>query len=342
VIEGKGRGIARLTACAWISVVAASAAAAQGSEHEPDAARQSRDDAWWTGPILAAGANTLPKGHALIEPYVFSIISQGRYDEDGHRQGGPRRQSYGSLTYMLYGLVDDVTVGVIPRFGYNDVSVGEDSSGVQLGDFMVQGQYRFTQFREGSRVPTISLVIAETLPTGKYDRLRTRPADALGSGAYTTTFSLYSQSFLWMPNGRIMRTRLNVSYSIPDTVSVEDVSAYGTTQGFRGQARPGRVFLVNSAWEYSLTRSWVLALDVVYQHDERTTLSGFDFAPPGSNAQAIPVHRDFGWGEVFTLAPAVEYNWNSRMGVIVGTIFTVAGRNASANVIPVAAINMVF
>jgi hypothetical protein len=342
VIDGKARRFAYLTMCAGIGLVAASAVAAADPDSGPDTQRQSRDDAWWTGPILAAGANTLPRGHALIEPYVFSIISQGRYDEDGHRHGGPRRHSYGSLTYMLYGLVDDVTVGVIPRFGYNNVSVGQDSSGVQLGDFMVQGQYRFTQFREGSRVPTVSLVIAETLPTGEYDRLGTRPANALGSGAYTTTVSLYSQTYLWMPNGRIMRTRFNVSYSLPDTVSVEDVSIYGTAQGFRGQAKPGRVLLVNSAWEYSLTRSWVLALDVVYEHDERTTLSGFDFAPPGSNAQPLPVNRDFGSGEVFTLAPAVEYNWNSRMGVIVGTIFTVAGRNASASVIPVAAINMVF
>jgi hypothetical protein len=342
VVNGRAGRIVRLTVCAWIGAVASNTAAAEDAGSGTDMPRQSRDDAWWTGPILAAGANTLPKGHALIEPYVFSVISQGHYDDGGHRRGGPPRQSYGSLTYMLYGLVDDVTVGVIPRFGYNNVSGGPDSSGVQLADFMIQGQYRFTQFREGSRVPTVSLVIAETLPTGKYDRLGARPSDALGSGAYTTTVSLYSQYFLWMPNGRIMRTRLNVSYSIPDTVSVEDVSVYGTAQGFRGHARPGRVFLVNSAWEYSLTRSWVLALDVVYEHDDRTTLSGFDLSPSGGASQALPVHRDFGWGEVFTLAPAIEYNWNSRMGVIVGAIFTAAGRNASANVIPVAAINMVF
>jgi len=49
-----------------------------------------------------------------------------------------------------------------------------------------------------------------------------------------------------------------------------------------------------------------------------------------------------GSSEVFTLAPAVEYNWSSSMGVIVGTVFTAAGRNASANIVPVAAINMVF
>lgn len=42
------------------------------------------------------------------------------------------------------------------------------------------------------------------------------------------------------------------------------------------------------------------------------------------------------------LAPAVEYNFNSRVGLIVGTVFTAAGRNASATLVPVAALNMVF
>ncbi len=90
--------------------------------------RQSRDDAWWTGPILAAGASTLPQGHTLIEPYVFNVRSRGRYDDNGTRQPSPRRDSYGSLTYMLYGVADGFTAGVIPRFGYNDLRNGPDSS----------------------------------------------------------------------------------------------------------------------------------------------------------------------------------------------------------------------
>jgi hypothetical protein len=300
-----------------------------------DIPRQSRDDAWWTGPILAAGASTLPKGHWLVEPYLFDIISQGRYDADGHRNASPRRHSVGSLTYILYGLVDGVTVGVIPRFGYNDVSTGPDSSGIGLADFTLQAAYRLATFREGARVPTMSVVLQQSLPTGKYDRLGSRPSDGLGSGAYTTTLSLYSQYFLWMPNGRILRTRLNFSYAVSDTVSLEDVSVYGTSDGFRGHARPGRSFVVGSAWEYSVTRNWVLALDLVYQHDTSTSLRGLDGA-------GTPVRTDFGSSESFTLAPAIEYNWNSRMGVIVGALFTADGRNTSAAVAPVVAVNMVF
>jgi hypothetical protein len=307
-----------------------------------DVVRQSRDDAWWTGPILAAGASTLPEGHTLIEPYVFDVMSRGRYDDNGNHHAGPHRDSYGSLTYVLYGVTDGFTAGLIPRFGYNDVRNGPDSSRVAVGDFTLQGTFQLTQFKEGSWIPTMSIVLQEILPAGKYDRLGTRPSDGIGSGAHTTSLGLNSQYLLWMPNGRILRTRFNISYAFSDAVTVEDVSVYGTSQGFRGHAHPGRVFVVDSAWEYSVTSNWVLAIDIAYEHDTRATLNGIMPAPAGSTLPPTGIQRDFGSSEVFTLAPAVEYNFNSRIGLIVGTLFTAAGRNASATVAPVAALNMVF
>ena len=53
---------------AWLLLSASAAAAAE----------QSREDAWWTGPMLAPNAASLPQGHALIEPYLFDVISDER------------------------------------------------------------------------------------------------------------------------------------------------------------------------------------------------------------------------------------------------------------------------
>jgi hypothetical protein len=297
--------------------------------------RQSLDDAWWTGPIIAAGAGTLPQGHALVEPYLFDAIRYGRYDRNGNEQSASRTHSYGSLTYMLYGVTDRFTAGLIPTFGYNDVSEGRDSSGIQAGDLTLQGQYRLSQFREGSFIPTSSLVIQQTLPTGKYDRLGTDVNDGLGAGAHTTTLALYSQYYFWMPNGRILRSRFNVAYALSDSVDVEEVSVYGTSAGFRGTARPGDVLTINSAWEYSITRQWVLALDLLYQHDADTRVSG-------TTGDAERVDQNFGSAWRFGVAPAVEYNFTSRIGIIAGARWFGAGRNTSASVTPVVAINMVY
>src|ERR1043165_7320292 len=90
-------------------------------------APQSLDEAWWTGPMLANSAHTLPTGHMLIESYLYDAIS------------GPAN-SVNSLTYLLYGVTDRLTIGLVPTAGYNSVRGEPDSAGVQLGDTQLRAQ----------------------------------------------------------------------------------------------------------------------------------------------------------------------------------------------------------
>lgn len=307
------------------------------------ASQQSLDDAWWTGPLLAASPGTLPRGHWLFEPYFFDVMSYGHFDRDGTLHSSGAAHEIGNQSYIEYGLVDGFTLGLIPRLGFHESAAGQDSSGFAVGDITLQGAYGLTQFRPGSWVPTTSLVIGETFPTGKYDRL-TGPTDgALGSGAYATTLSLYSQTYFWMPNGRILRTRLDLSYQISRWASVHDVSVYGTGTGFEGRAHPGPSLFGDLAFEYSATQNWVLATDVWWEHDGNTRVQG-TYAPSGGASLMAAAFStlDSGSGELLYLAPAVEYNWNARMGVIAGARIAAAGRNTAATATPVAAINMVF
>src|SRR5262245_41989289 len=84
-------------------------APAVAEEATTDAARQGMSDAWWTGPLLAASASTLPQGHVLIEPYLFDITARGRFDAQGDRHAISDEHTVGSLTYMLYGVTDRIT-----------------------------------------------------------------------------------------------------------------------------------------------------------------------------------------------------------------------------------------
>jgi len=303
--------------------------------------RQSRADAWWTGPLLAASPVTLPRGHWLVEPYVFDTIPRGHYDNDGRRRSGPHSNNYGTQSYTLYGLVDGLSVGFIPRLAFNDPSEGRSSSSLGMGDLTLQASYGLTHFEEATGIPSTAVVVQENVPTGKYDRLGNRPADGFGAGVYSSTLALYSQYYFWMPNGRILRTRLDVSYSISGSARVRDVSVYGTGQGFDGRARPGNSTVIDAAGEYSVTRNWVLALDVEYVHDASTHVWGLD--PQGAGTGLLPTRIDLysGPSHTWSLAPAIEYNFNSRVGIIAGANLTVAGRNATAVVIPVAAVNIV-
>jgi hypothetical protein len=298
---------------------------------------QPLDDAWWTGPMLAPSASTLPRGHILIEPYFFDLIGYGAYDRDGASHRIRHAERFGSLTYLNYGLADRFTVGVIPTFAYNTVSNGLSSSGVGFGDVTFQGQYRLRKFHEGSWLPTTSVCVQETFPTGKYDRL-SRSTDGIGSGAYTTTIGLYTQTFFWLPNGRILRMRLNGSEALSRRARVEDASVYGTDVGFRGWAKPGASFLFDAAWEYSLTKRWVLALDATYSHGANTSVIGYDSSNP---LTAHSLRLDSGSNDAFVMAPAVEYNLSSKVGVLLGVRVVPAGRNVTATVAPVLAINIV-
>ena len=295
--------------------------------------RQALDEAWWTGPLLASGASTLPEGRALIEPYLYNAKPYGRIDANGDRHDTPDEDNWGSQTYLLYGVTDTFTAGLIPRFGYRWAG-GRSSSGVGLGDLTLQGQYRLTQYREGGRTPTISVVLQETLPTGRHDKLDNRPNDGFGSGAYATTLGVNSQTYFWTPNGRILRTRLNLAYTQSAEAKVRGMSVYGTPAGFSGRARPGDSFNVDLAFEYSITRQWVAAIDLAYQRDA----SAHAF---GTKADGTAFERRSPVSQALILAPAIEYNMTSTVGVIVGARIIPAGRNTTASVTPVIAINYV-
>jgi hypothetical protein len=127
-----------------------------------------------------------------------------------------------------------------------------------------------------------------------------------------------------------------------DSVDVADASVYGTSQGFRGRADPGDTFSIYSAWEYSVTRNWVLALDVFYQRDASTRIRGTDLVTVNGAPERVRFEAESGSAWRLGLAPAIEYNWSSRVGVIIGARWFAAGRNTSASVTPVAAINMIY
>jgi len=324
-------------------------------------ADEARDEAWWTGPMLAPNAATLPAGRALVEPYLFDEVTVGHFDASGARHSAPREQDLGSLTYILYGLTDLMTVGVLPRFGYNVPPDAPNSSNVGIGDLTLQAAYGVLQYHDGHYTPAVSLVVQETLPTGRYDRLE-RASDGLGAGAYTTTLGVYSQDYFWMPNGRILRARLDVTYAFSSSTSVHDQSVYGTPYGFSGHAYPGDVFTVDAAGEYSVTRNWVLALDVIYEHADSTRVSGSvppgsgsvppgsgtmppgsGTMPPGSGSAASSAYpSESGSSYSLGFAPAIEYNFSSTVGVLLGVRIIEIGRNTAATITPAIALNMVF
>lgn len=324
----RGTG-ALVPACLLACLVLPSPTRAQTNGASP-AARQSRDDAWWTGPMLANSAETLPPGHFLFEPYLYDIRTD-------HSDG------FGSRSYIIYGLADRLSVGMTPTLGYTRIDNGRSSSRVGVGDLTLQAQYRLTEFHEGGWIPTTAIQLQETLPTGRYDRLGRRPADGFGSGAYATTVAINTQTYFWMPNGRILRVRFDVAQTFSRRANVHGASVYGTDTSFQGQVQPGNAFFADASFEYSLTRRWVLAVDLTYSHNHGTRVTGYHLAdPPGTLPYPQNVRLDSGSSSAFGIAPAVEYSWTPAIGMLLGTRVTFGGRHTAGSVTPAMAINYVY
>ena len=279
--------------------------------------RQSRDDAWWTGPILAVSANGPGQCHALTETYLYDQMAD-------------HSQSYRSFNYLLYGVSDHFTLGAIPVLGVNKANGAHAHSG--LSDLSFQAQYTLADFDPETRMPAIAVALRQSVTTGKYDRL-SEATEAFGAGGAATGLGLFTQDYFWLPNGRILRVRADVLASVSATAHVEDASIFGTMRGFSGHAWPGDAVSLDASFEYSLTRSWVLATELLYDHSNATHVEG--------SSAGASVRFDQGSSDGFGLAPALEYSWSPNWGVLLGTRILMGGHNRPFSITPAIALNVV-
>lgn len=283
---------------------------------EVDRWKAAMESARWTGPMLASNAETLPQGRFYTEPYFYDVISGGEHHP-------------GSSGFYQYGLLDSLTVGLQPSFA---LGTDKPNRGMALGDFKLLSQLRLTQFTPEDRVPTIALAVNVTLPTGKHDRLGTLK-NGHGSGSFAPEVGINVQHYFLLGNGRLLRGRINLLRNFPLRTDVVGRSVYGTVQDFRGHARPGSKTTLIGAVEYSLTNEWVLALDIEADFWGRTRLVGRDAGGAPTTKRTFPKRWNVGF------APAVEYNWSPRTGILLGVWIIPKGHNTPASVTPAIAIS---
>lgn len=287
------------------------------AEDSADAARwrAAMQSARWTGPLLASNAETLPQGHFYTEPYFFDVISGGDHNP-------------GSSGFYQYGLFDNFTVGVQPFFS---LGTRKYNRGVAIGDFKLLSQVRLSHFRPEHRVPSVALVMNLVVPTGKDDHLSALK-EGHGSGSFAPEIGINVQQYFLLGNGRLLRGRINILKDFPLRTDVSGRSTYGTGPDFHGHARPGSKTTAILGAEYSLTKEWVLAFDVERDQWGKTTVVGRD--TPGGPLIRRTAPRSWNIG----FAPAVEYNWSNRAGIILGVWIVPKGHNTQSSVTPAIAI----
>ena len=277
---------------------------------------------WYAGPLLTPGPNNLPPGLFNIQPYLFFTWNYAKFKDNRSSESIPTLFSMKPTFSFQAGLLSwlDAIVGISAVYNRqsNQTSFEFGDTSLSLG---------FQLLRETPYRPALRFSITESFPTGSYRNLNSTKAgiDASGIGAYVTSFNLIAGKVVWWVSTHPMAFRAAFNYSIPTNAQVKGFHAFGGGFDTKGTVNIGHTVSGNFAVEYSFTKYWVFALDTVYKYQNRSTFSG----NPGFNFEGTTAINGALSNDLFSLAPALEYNPSSNMGFLTGIWVPVTGRNTS-------------
>lgn len=290
------------------------------------------EEPYFTGPLLTSSATVLRANEGNIEPYIYAMDFYGSYnkDWDSVRQGS--FYQYFFTVPIQVGVNRYCDVEIIPSVGENktrgvsDFGVNDLPVGIEL------------QLYEGGKIGIpIKLSILEGLPIGDYrgldpDKLGT---DIHGDGVFYTKFILAAAKEFHLKDLHHLRTRTNLIYYFSPPTHVNGYNTYGGAADTDGRVRPGNQFEALLGLEYSFTKKIAFACDFYFITAKRNKFVG----NPGHNPDGSLATVGSPSMEQFSIAPALEYNFNSHVGLIGGAWFSLFGRNSGQFTSAVIALN---
>jgi len=278
---------------------------------------------WYTGPLITASANNVPKGKYNVQGYLFITTDYAQFNDNRKSKDIPNIFTLKPLLLFQKGLLTWLDITVIGQ-GFFRWREGEYAQ--RYGDTSVQCGFQLV--KQTPYVPSVRLILGESFPTGRYQKLHPEKAgiDASGSGAFETIVGLVVNKIFWSNPKHPVSVRFATTYNFPDhSVEVEEFNAYGGGFGTDGKICAGSTLNLDLGVEVSLTQKWVFASDVAYSFSTKSTFSG----TPGFIAPGIPAANGGPTSDNLSLAPAIEYNVSSTGGFIGGVWFPITGRNSS-------------
>lgn len=282
------------------------------------------ENPWYTGPLLAPSAVTVPVGHANFEPYIYIIANTGSYDAHGKVVKTDTSWANSFQPVVQVGLTKWMDIQFLPSLVYNYT---QHQAQWLFYDFPITIDFQLTSpSYMGDWTPYIKLSLTEIFPTGKYRHLnpKKKGVDISGTGSFRTSAGLVIGEMFHLKGVHFLIARVLFLYEIPAPVQLEGFNAYGGGYGTNARFFPAQNWQTDLGVELTLTKNWVLACDFVGSWAVKPHFSG----DPGRTAVGTSAALGTGPSAQYALAPAIEYNWSENLGIIGGSWFTVAGHNA--------------
>ncbi len=287
---------------------------------------------WFTGPLLTPSAQCVPVGHVNFEPYIYWFQTRNHYNQHWHSHSIPHFNTLLSQNFIQIGVYNKLELDLTPQFAYNK-SQGQHMW--RMLDFPFALAIQLYADENNRHTPKLKLRLHTRVPCGKYDRLNPekKGTDIGGGGSWYPSVGLVFSELFHTSGVHYLSTRLFFNYGFGTPAHVHGPSVYGGTHKTRGTAYPGNFIEASAAMEYSFTQEWVFAMDLFYTHSNKSRFTGKKGGPLAPKKPS---------SEQFSVAPALEYNFNSEIGIIAGPWIVFAGRNSDQFVSWIAAINLYF
>lgn len=279
---------------------------------------------WYTGSLLPPTATTLYPGQLFIQPYLNFNNTLGKYRNNRNVEDKPNKLTIQSLTLVQFGIAPRFDFEVIPTFQW---SRRQGSSSAGLGDTRALLGTQIVYQKMNSWQPDLRFAIGTIFPTGKYENLnpRKKGTDDRGNGAYGGFINLVTQkTFFWLPMHPI-RIRIANEFTFFTSVDVQGLNSYGGGINTQGSIYPGKRYTGIFSVELSLSQNWVLAFDLQYRARAKTKFQGNKGLDENGKAAEVGSLAS----QQISLAPAVEYNFSEKIGLIAGAWFTAYGKNTN-------------
>ncbi len=276
-----------------------------------------------TGPLIAPTGTVIPVGHFTIQPYFYFNTFTGNYNAHWNSVSIPNFYASSLQLQVFAGITQWMDVQIFPLVICN-ATQGQTS--VQFADLPLGVDFQLITDTQYRWFPGVKLQLVETFPTGKYQKLNPKKllTDSSGLGSFNTALTLVFYKVYHLVGKHYLSMTAALGYSVFAPVHVKGFNAYGGGFKTRGTVYPGNTLTGIISFEYSLNQNWVLALDNVYTHGNKTRFSGHR----GFVSEDTLARVAFPSNEALSFAPALEYNFSIHSGLIAGCWFTAAGRNS--------------
>lgn len=279
---------------------------------------------WFTGPLLAPTPVNMRPGHPAIEPSLTIFNTYGSYSSNWKCKEQDKIWTVNPLIDFQFGITNDLGIETLVAF------VSNFKNGQSFGHFqdtIVLFGYQISNDVKSSWIPDFRLILQETFPTGKYQKLNPKKQgiDSTGFGSFQTGPVLAFRKLLYLKQN-FFSLRWSISYLFPSAARVKDFNAYGGGYGTKGRVRPGQTLTIFFSGEYSLNQRWVLAFDTEFFYQRKSLFFGRKGTTPTGEVASMGLPSSV----QISLAPEVEYNFNSLSGMLAGVWLTVAGKNSTA------------